>query len=188
MASATSAPSNGLGLLRVAGRDAVVVAFEAELVSFFLDAADMLGVPKSVAAIYGVCFASAEPLSFADIEARLDISAGSISQGLRVLREVGALRPVEGPAGGAPANGDAKRRDYYAPDLHLRNLVTRWLDQRLQKQIDSGHGRLKAVAKAIPPGRDGAAKILKSRVKTLQSWHDQARAVLPIVKSFLKLT
>ena len=56
------------------------------MVEFFVKAADLLGIPKSVAAIYGICFASPEPLSFADIEARLDISRGSISQGVASAR------------------------------------------------------------------------------------------------------
>ena len=51
-----------------------VVSFETEVVGFFVDAADLLGVPKSVAAIYGIIFASPQPISFASIEARLDIS------------------------------------------------------------------------------------------------------------------
>ena len=63
--------------------------------AFFLEAADILGVPKSVAAIYGICFASPQPLGFSEIQARLDISAGSISQGLRVLREIGALKVAD---------------------------------------------------------------------------------------------
>jgi len=135
-------------------------------------------VPKSVAAIYGICFASAEPLSFADIEQRLDVSAGSISQGLRILREVGALKPI---------SVDRDRREFFEPDLHLRRLAVRWLEQRLQKQLASGKDRLKSVSKTIPAGRSGSAKILRSRVKTLQGWSEQASAVLPIVKTFLKL-
>lgn len=67
----------------------------AAIVSYFVDAAALLGIPKSVAAIYGICFASAEPLSHSDIHARLELSAGSISQGLKLLREVGALRVAE---------------------------------------------------------------------------------------------
>jgi DNA-binding transcriptional regulator GbsR (MarR family) len=171
--------SSRTGLVRVGGRAPDLVAFEEELVSFFLDAADILGVPKSVAAIYGVCFAAPEPLSFADIEQRLDISKGSISQGLRVLREVGALRVVSGPL---------DRREFYTPDLHLRNLVTRWLEQRLQKQLDAGKVRLRTISKLVPAGANGSTKILRGRVKALQAWHDQARSVLPLVKTFLKLT
>jgi DNA-binding transcriptional regulator GbsR (MarR family) len=176
-------------LVRGEGRDAAAVQFERELVEFFLEAADMLGVPKSVAAIYGICFASPEPLSFADIEARLDISKGSISQGLRVLREVGALRVVESRGQITPDGGrrPSDARDYYEPDLHLRNLVTRWLEQRLEKQLEGGKSRLRAIAKSVPAGTNGAAKILRGRVKSLQAWHDQARSVLPLVKTFLKL-
>lgn len=79
------------GLVLTGGRPSEVADFERAMVDFFVDAADLLGVPRSVAAIYGIVFASAVPLSFADIEARLDISKGSVSQGLRVLREVGAV-------------------------------------------------------------------------------------------------
>jgi len=68
-------------MIRAAGRPADVVAFEEAVVAFFFDAAEILGVPKSLAAIYGVCFASPEPLSFSEVQERLDISAGSISQG-----------------------------------------------------------------------------------------------------------
>src|SRR5437868_443768 len=87
--------SNGL-VLR-AGRPADVVEFEVQVVEFFVGAADLLGVPKSVAAIYGMVFASPAPLSFADIESRLNLSKGSVSQGLRVLRDVGALKEVSRP-------------------------------------------------------------------------------------------
>lgn len=179
-----AAPSS---LVKEAGRDAELVAFERELVAFFVDAADVLGVPKSVAAIYGVCFAACEPLSFADIEARLAISAGSISQGLRVLREVGALKTTTTAAPPAGAGRDAKRREYYEPDLHLRKLTAHWLENRLQRQLDAGKDRLKAIAKTVPAGRLGAHKVLRERVKTLQGWHGQASAVMPLVKTFLKL-
>src|SRR5688572_14303026 len=81
--------------LVVAGdRPADLVAFENEVVDFFVAAADLLGVPKSVAAIYGIVFASPHPLTFSDIEERLAISKGSVSQGLKVLREIGALEEV----------------------------------------------------------------------------------------------
>ncbi len=66
-------------MIRPHGRPADVVAFEESVVGFFLETATILGVPKSLAAIYGICFASPEPLSFSDVQERLDISAGSIS-------------------------------------------------------------------------------------------------------------
>ena len=173
-----------------------MVAFEESVVAFFLEAADILGVPKSVAAIYGICFASPQPLGFSEIQARLDISAGSISQGLRVLREIGALKVVSVPTlnltpstlnASAPGRG-ARPREHFEPDLELRKLIAHFIENRLQKQLSSGRTRLQAIAKAVPVGSNGTSKILKSRLKALQAWHDKSRAVMPIVKTFLKLT
>lgn len=164
-------------MVRAGDRDLHVVEFERALVSFFVEAADLLGVPKSVAAIYGVCFAAAAPLSFGDIEQRLDISRGSISQGLRVLREVGAIKEV---------SEAADRRELFTPDLELRKLANHWIEQRLSKQLASGSGRLQAITKSVPGG-NGNAKVLRARLKTLQDWHDKTRAVLPIIRTFLKL-
>lgn len=147
------------------------------MVSFFVDAANLLGVPRSVAAIYGLCFASAAPLSFADLNERLDISQGSISQGIRVLREVGALKVV----------GSHDRREYFSPDVELRKLALRLLEERLEKQLDLGLANLKAMQGAIPE-KAGASKELRARLKYLQSWHHWSRALLPVVKSFLKLS
>jgi len=147
------------------------------MVDFFVDAADLLGVPKSVAAIYGIVFASPEPLSFADIESRLDISKGSVSQGLRVLREVGAVKEV---------SAAADKAELFEPDLELRKLVGTFLEKRLAKQLESGSSRLTSLQRAVP-GRNGQAAVLKARVKQLQTWHRKAKALLPLAKTFLRL-
>ena len=163
---------------QLAARNADVIAFEQALVDFFVDAAELLGVPKSVAAIYGIVFASPVPLSFADIESRLDISKGSVSQGLRVLREVGAVKEV---------SSAADRAELFEPDLELRKLVGRFLENRLQKQLASGSARLASLGKTVP-GRNGEATVLRERLKQLQNWHSKAKALLPIARTFLKLT
>lgn len=161
-----------------AGRAADVVAFDESVVDFFVGAADLLGVPKSVAAIYGIVFASPAPLSFADIEARLRISKGSISQGLRVLREVGALKEVSTPS---------DRAELFEPDLQLRRLVERFLENRLQKQLDTGNSRLGALVRTVPGGRSAEAGILRQRLRHLQATHEKARALLPVARTFLKI-
>jgi DNA-binding transcriptional regulator GbsR (MarR family) len=166
-------------LVRADGRPADVVAFEESVTAFFLEAAELLGIPKSVAAIYGICFASAEPLSFSDVRERLDLSAGSVSQGIRILREVGALKAVTAPL---------DRREFFTPDMELRKLVLRYVEQRVEKQLSSGRGRLQAIAKSIPAGENGSGKILKDRLKALQGWHNKARSLVPIVKAAVKLT
>src|SRR5688572_13568567 len=141
MASPAHTAAGSGGLVLPGDRAPEVAAFEAAMVDFFVDAAELLGVPKSVAAIYGIVFASPVPVSFADIESRLDISKGSVSQGLRVLREVGAVKEVSAPS---------DKAELFTPDLEMRKLVGRFLENRLQKQLTSGGSRLAALTKSIP--------------------------------------
>ncbi len=175
----TSGLPSSANLVIPNGRPPSIIAFEIAVVSFFVEAADLLGVPKSVAAIYGICFASPEPLGFAEIDALLDISTGSISQGLRVLREVGALKVVSAPV---------ERRDRFTPDLELRKLAARFLEERVDKQLKAGNTRLKTLKAAVPAGSNGSARELRDRLKQLQNWHDKSRALLPVVKTFLTLS
>ena len=165
-------------LLQKQGRSASVVGFEEAVVDFFVDAADLLGVPKSVAVLYGIVFASPQPLSFADIQARGTLSKGSVSQGLRVLREMGAIKEVSAPA---------DRSELFTPDLEMRRLIQRFLEQRLEKQLAAGKSRLSDLQRALPNLEKSHAETLRSRLEQLQSWHEKARALLPIARTFLKL-
>ena len=166
-------------MIRADGRQADVVAFEEAVVAFFLDAAEILGVPKSLAAIYGVIFASPEPLSFSDVQERLDISAGSISQGLRILREVNALKVT---------SALNSKRELFEPDLELRKLIAHYLEQRVEKQLNSGRSRLQEMADSVPEIPVESSKVLRARLKSLHTWHDKSRRVLPMIKTLLKLT
>ena len=148
------------------------------MVDFFVDAADLLGVPKSVAVLYGIVFASPQPLSFAEIQARGTLSKGSVSQGLRVLREMGAIKEVSAPA---------DRSELFTPDLEMRRLIQRFLEQRLEKQLAAGKSRLSELQRALPNLEKSHAETLGLRIKQLQSWHEKARALLPIARTFLKL-
>ncbi len=63
----------------------LTAGFEGECVELFSGFLHVLGLPKSVGAIYGLLFASPEPLCFADIVARLDMSKGSVRLGTGLL-------------------------------------------------------------------------------------------------------
>lgn len=180
--SRTSEPAPN-GLVLSSDRPAEAVAFESEVVGFFVDAAGVLGVPRSVAAVYGVVFASPAPLTFSEVEQRLSISKGSVSQGLKVLREIGAIKEANGdeaPASGARAGG-------YVPDMELRKLVARFLENRLRKQLEGGRERLDRIAKSVPTGHPAQAKELRTRLKHLQNWHSKTRSLLPLAHTVLKL-
>lgn len=149
------------------------------MVDFFVDAAELMGVPKSVAAIYGIVFASPVPLSFADIESRLDISKGSVSTGLRVLREVGAVREV---------SAAADKAELFEPETELRSLMGRFIENRLEKQLETGKGKLKSLTQGTRAFSNGQQKVMRQRLSKLQQWHDRTRALLPVIRTFLKLT
>lgn len=70
------------------------------------------------------------------------------------------------------------RRERFEPDLELRKIVIRYIEQRLQKQLESGHSRLKSVSKLIPAVPNGRAKRLRERLSALQTWHSKTRALL----------
>lgn len=168
----------GVNLVLPGEREADVVAFEGQMVDFFVSAADLLGVPKSVAAIYGIVFASPTPLSFAEIEARLDISKGSVSQGLRVLREIGALKEVSGPE---------DRAELFAPDLELRKLVARFIERRLELQLRAGSERLGTLSRQVPRWSSADTQEMRRRLKSLSAWHSKAQALLPVARAALSL-
>jgi DNA-binding transcriptional regulator GbsR (MarR family) len=179
MPTTTHTVANASGLVLANDRAADTVAFERAMVDFFVDAAELLGVPRSVAAIYGIVFASPAPLSFADIEARLDISKGSVSQGLRVLREVGAVKEV---------STAADKAELFEPETEMRSLMGRFIENRLEKQLDAGKGKLKLLNKGASAFANGQQKVLRQRIAKVQQWHDRTRALLPVIRTFLKLT
>lgn len=135
-------------------------------------------MPKSLAAIYGIVFASPTPLSFADIGDRLDLSKGSVSQGLRALREVGAIQEVSKPEDPA---------ELFTPDLELRRLIGRYLSGRLDPQLKNGRDRLGTLEVRVSQLPAADRRLLGSRLKKLQSWHTRTRALLPLIKTFLKI-
>jgi len=66
-----------------------------EMAGIFADLADLLGNPSSLGSIYGLLFASTEPLSMEEIVERLGVSTGTASQGLRRLGDVsGSAAPA----------------------------------------------------------------------------------------------
>nr|MCU0750087.1 hypothetical protein [Akkermansiaceae bacterium] len=73
-----------------------------QVVDVFVDGVRVLGLPRSIGEIYGLLFISPSPLSLDDLVHRLQISKGSASQGLRMLKSLGAVREAE-------SNGGAER-------------------------------------------------------------------------------
>jgi DNA-binding transcriptional regulator GbsR (MarR family) len=145
---------------------------ETEIIDLFVQVSRVLGQPRSLAEIYGLLFISARPLAMDDLIERLQLSKGSASQGLKFLRNLGAVKMVYVP-------GD--RRVHYEAVAELRNLVTRFLRDQVVPDLEQAQARLEhmsTLVKQLPP--DERARV-NGRVKMLQSWSKRGRRFLPMV-------
>ncbi|RPF89204.1 MAG: transcriptional regulator [Roseibacillus sp. TMED18] len=154
-----------------------LVEIERQVVSLFADGVRVAGLPRSVGEIYGLLFASAEPLAMDDLVVRLNISKGSVSQGLKFLRTLGAIREVEGPD---------VRRTYYEGDIELKKLVGGFIREQMRPHMESGKDRLKSLEAEVAKEEDGAKQAFyDERVKKLERWLKQAKLVLPLIQRVL---
>lgn len=162
----------------VVPRSPAVDEFSRECVEFFGDAVQLFRGPTSVGEIYGLLYASQEPLSFSDIFERLDISKGSASQGLHLLRSLGAVHTV------APVDANS-RRAYYSPELSLRKLLRGVLDERVAPLAGRSAGRFTRLRDLADGTVGKERKFRLGRVQQLEAWRRRLRAVMPVLGSFL---
>lgn len=152
---------------------------ERGVIELFVSVADLLGFPRSLGEIYGLAYLSPEPIHFAEVCGRLAMSKGSASQGLRTLRDLGALKPVYVP-------GD--RRDYFEPEIKIRVLLERLLSERLRPHLERGPEtleRLKGAAERLE-GPEGLKKFRQDRVKLLAAWQKRTATFLPLLQKILR--
>lgn len=151
--------------------------FEASVVEFFCDGVRMLGLPRSIGEIYGLLFVSKDPLSLDDLVSKLGISKGSASQGLKMLRELGAVKDAE---------GEIPRRSYFTPDIELKQLVGGFIKEQVRPHLASGEDKLDHIKGMLPDIRSEDQRIFyQSRLERLGGWSKKARLVLPLLQKIL---
>lgn len=151
---------------------------EIEAIELFINFLKLIGLPKSVGEIYGLLFVAPRPMAMDEIMARVDISLGAASQGLKLLRSVGAVRVVYEP-------GD--RRDHYVADLELSRFATAFIKEELEPRMERAErriARMEAELAGLPPKERRAAT---ERVTRLKHWLEKGRQMLPWILRFLKL-
>ena len=114
--------------LALEAEQARLTEIEVEAIEMFINFLRIIGLPKSVGEIYGLLFVAPRPLAMDEIMARLDISLGAASQGLKLLRSFGAVRVVY---------ERGNRRDHYVADLELSRFATVFIEDELQPRIDT---------------------------------------------------
>ena len=103
---------------------------EEEPIDYFVPFVQMFGLPKSIGQIYGLLFVSPEALPMVSIQARLGISKGSLSQGLSLLKDLGAVTSHS-------LEGD--RREHYRADLQVSRITNHFL--RIASNLGCGMER-----------------------------------------------
>ena len=134
----------------------------------------ILGLPKSVGLIYGAVFVSARPIEAGEICKKLKISRGSVSQGLKFLRELGAIR-VEGEHG--------NRAEHFVVEDHLRKAVETFVTKKIAPAFEELGEEVVRLEK--DPNLN-LPQELREKLETIRRWHSHGQLLLPLVTGFLR--
>lgn len=141
---------------------------EIDTIDIFVRFAHVVGVSKSVGEIYGLLFISVVPVTLDYIRTKLSMSSGSASQGLRLLRSVGAVRT-------AYVAGD--RRDHFVAETALQKITIGFLREKFGPNLamqDESVQRLAQMTAEIPRLH---RPLVEDRIRILQNWRREARTV-----------
>jgi len=154
----------------------VLSELEIESIDLFIGLIRLLGMPKSVGELYGLLFVSPIPLPMETLMDRLNMSKGSASQGLKLLRSFGAVKTVYAPA---------DRRDHYVAEMDLSRFATNFIKGELQPHLDSGVRRLDRMEELITKFSAEDREIAANRLARLRHWHEKGQAIIPWLLKFL---
>ena len=113
-------------------------------------------------------------MSMDEVMKLLGISKGSASQGLRSLRQLGAISSAYAP-------GDRKER--FSAEIRLRKLVAGFLKEQADPHMEKGLSRLVHLRKLLSTEKvDESQKRGVRREEILSGWHRQMSRLLPWVK------
>ncbi len=159
----TPAPPTG-------GADAKLTAIEIDTIDFFVRLASLFHISRSVGEIYGLLFASPHPVSADYVREKLRISSGSASQGLRLLRTVGAVKVTYVPG---------ERRDFFVAETHLRTIAAGVVRERIVPRLSDQDDRLARLVELLSDLPETSRSLLEERIQSLQGWRKKAGAILP---------
>ena len=151
-----------------------------EVVDFMVRLFRLMGLPRTVGAIYGYVYASPQAVSMEEVVGGLEISMGSASQGLRTLRVFRAIRQV--PLAGA-------RREYYEAETDFHKFVGGFLRGELEQYIENTSRRterMHARLERLPEGEE--KEFCAQRIEKLASMNERATALLPLLSEIFVLS
>lgn len=123
--------------------------------------------------IYGLLYSTEEPLAFDDLVTRLKLSKGSVSEGLRLLRSLGAVNLVPVPE---------SRKDHFTAETSLRRLAGGYLRDRIEPYLGGGESRIASLRKACASD-PAISEFQQQRINQLLSWQRFFGKILPVFKA-----
>lgn len=160
----------------VAGEEVSLSELDIEAIEMFISFFKLIGLPKSVGEIYGLLFVATRPLSMEDLMDRLQISLGAASQGLKLLRSVGAVKVVYTPG---------ERRDHYVADLELSKFATSFIKEELKPRLERSLQRIERMEGLAREMDPKARKTAFQRIDRLKHWMERGQKMMPWVLKFL---
>ena len=160
----------------VIGEESRLSELDIEAIEMFISFFKLIGLPKSVGEIYGLLFVATRPLSMEDLMDRLQISLGAASQGLKLLRSVGAVKVVYAPG---------ERRDHYVADLELSKFATSFIKEEMKPRLERALQRverMESLAKDLDPKERRTAF---ERIDRLKHWMERGQKMMPWILKFL---
>ena len=158
--------------------EAKLSELEVEAIEMFINFLKLIGLPKSVGEIYGLLFVASRPLAMDEIIARLGLSLGAASQGLKLLRSLGAVRVVY---------ERGNRRDHYVADLELSRFATVFIKEELQPRIETALQRVERMEDSLDELAPEERRTTEERIDRLKHWLDKGQKILPWLIRFMKL-
>jgi DNA-binding transcriptional regulator GbsR (MarR family) len=150
---------------------AFLTAFHRECIEIFVSLAQILSVPRSYGEIYGLIFSTERSLCLDEVADCLRLSRGAASQGLRWLRNTGAIQ-------GVYVEGD--RREHFTAETSLRKLAGGFLRETVEPYLQHSNERLETI-------HNTAANLPRAEQAFARCRHAQLKRWLTVIKSVLPL-
>lgn len=136
---------------------------ELRLIENCVRLADSLGIPKSLAQIYALVFVSPEAVTAQDCVDCLKISRSSAGQGLKVLKEIGAIQ-TDFQLGA--------RREAFRIEPDLGKLIQGVLEGRLFPAFEDFFTRLDTIEENAGSKKE---KFILQRIDKLRRWSSKVQ-------------
>ena len=144
--------------------------FEEKCIECFVEIATGFNLPRSVGEIFGLVYASPDPVPFDGVMQRLHLSKASTSTGLKFLQRLGALRTVY-------VGGD--RRTFYEPEMSFNRLLKSLVNETVMPHLRKSNTHVAEMQILLDSVGEGERDVLKQRVEQFTRWRDRASSVLP---------